>query len=160
MKTKLSASQYWLVKSEPSVYSIDDLKKDKVTYWDGVRNFQARNFMRDRMKKGDWVLFYHSNAEPPGVAGIAKVHKEGYPDFTSWDKKDKHFDPKSSEQKPLWFMVDLEFYSKFKQFVPLEALKANAKLKDMMVVKPAVRLSVQPVSQEHFEAVLKMGGQS
>ena len=148
--------QYWLRKSEPLVFSIDDLKKNKKTYWDGVRNFQARNFMRDGMKAGDLVLYYHSNAEPSGVAGVARICKESYPDFTAWDKKDIHFDPKSTKEKPLWFMVDVEFVEKFTNFVTLEDLKANVKLKDMLVVRPG-RLSVQPVLKEHFEVVRKMG---
>ena len=112
--------------------------------------------MRDEMKKGDLVLFYHSNAEPSGVAGVARICKEGYPDFTAWDKKDIHFDPKSTKEKPLWFMVDVEFVEKFSHLVSLEELKANVKLKDMLVVKPG-RLSVQPVSEGHFEIVRAMG---
>jgi predicted RNA-binding protein with PUA-like domain len=134
--------KYWLIKSEPSTYSIDDLKKEGVTYWDGVRNYQARNFMRDQMKKGDLILFYHSNAEPPGVAGIAKVAREGYP-----DKKD-----------PEWSGVDVEFVSKLKRFVPLEELKANKKLAGMLVIKKGTRLSVQPVGRGHFDEVVKLGG--
>ena len=148
---------YWLMKCEPSSYSIDDLARDKTTYWDGVRNFQARNFMRDTMKKGDQVLFYHSNAEPSGVAGIAKIQKEGYPDFTAWDKKDIHFDPKSTKEKPLWSMVDVAFVQKFKNFVSLEELKANASLKGMLVLQRGMRLSVQPVNAAHFKIVCGMG---
>ncbi len=147
------------MKSEPDVYSIDDLKKDGKTYWDGVRNFQARNFLRDEMKVGDLVLFYHSNAEPSGVAGLARVCKAGYPDFTAWDKKDKHYDTKSTKEKPLWFMVDVTFVEKFSRFVSLEELKSEQKLKRMFVVK-AGRLSVQPVEKNHFEIVKKMGNVS
>ena len=150
-------SKYWLIKSEPSVYSIDDLARDKKTYWDGVRNFQARNFLRDQMKVGDLVLFYHSNAEPSGTAGIARVCKSGYPDFTAWDKKDRHFDPKSTRIKSLWFMADVEFVEKFAHFVPLEELKSNPALKGMMVTRQGMRLSVQPVDKKHFEAVKNMG---
>ncbi len=148
--------KYWLMKSEPSVYSIDDLKRDKKTYWDGVRNFQARNFMRDSMKAGDLVLFYHSNAEPSGVAGIARVCKAGYLDFTAWDKRDVHFDAKSTQDKPLWFMVDVEFVEKFVHFVSLAELKNEPLLKDMLVVKPGTRLSVQPVNQNHFLTIQKL----
>ena len=148
---------YWLIKSEPAVYSIDDLAKNKTTYWDGVRNFQARNFMRDSMKIGDLVLFYYSNAEPSGVAGVARICKTGYPDFTAWDKKDRHFDSKSTKTKPLWFMVDIEFVEKFPYFVSLEELKGALALKGMMVTRRGMRLSVQPVDKEHFETVRKMG---
>src|SRR4051812_22474266 len=109
-------SQFWLMKTEPGSYSIDDLKRDKKTYWSGVRNYQARNFMRDHMKIGDLVLYYHSNAEPPGVAGIARVCAEAHPDFSAWDPEDKHFDPRSSQEKPLWMMVDIEFVEKFPRF--------------------------------------------
>ncbi len=133
--------RHWLMKSEPSSYSIDDLDKHRKTYWDGVRNFQARNFMRDEMKVGDLVLFYHSNAEPSGVAGVARVCKAGYPE----------------KRKPLWFMVDVEFVEKFPHFISLEELKASPKLAGMMVVKTGVRLSVQPVEKKHFEIVKNMG---
>ncbi len=132
---------YWLMKSEPSTYSIDDLARDKETCWEGVRNYQARNFMRDAMKVGDRVLFYHSNAEPSGVAGIAEICKEGY-----------------LEAKPQWYMVDLHFVEKFKKFISLEELKATASLKEMMVVQRGSRLSVQPVGKKHFEIVCKLGG--
>lgn len=150
---------YWLMKSEPDVYSIDDLARDGKTYWEGVRNFQARNFMRDTMKTGDLVLYYHSNAEPSGIAGVARVCREGYPDSSSWDKKDIHFDPKSSKEKPLWFMVDIEYQSKLKKFLSLEDLKKNPVLKEMLVLKRGMRLSVQPVDKKHFDAVLKMGNE-
>ena len=148
---------YWLIKSESAACSIDDLKRDGSTYWEGVRNYQARNFLRDSMKKGDLALFYHSNAEPSGVAGIAKITKEGYPDFTAWDRKDVHFDPKSTKGKPLWFMVDVAFVEKFRHFVPLEALKDSKELKGMLVIKRGMRLSVQPVEKKHFDAVCGMG---
>ncbi len=149
---------YWLMKSEPSSYSIDDLKSDKNTYWNGVRNFQARNFMRDTMRVGDQVLFYHSSAEPPGVAGVAQVSRAGYPDFTAWDKKDSHYDPKSKQENPLWYMVDIAFVEKFPRLIPLETLKANEKLlKGMPVLKKGMRLSVQPVEKKHFEWVRRCG---
>lgn len=148
---------YWLMKSEPSVYSIDDLKRDKTTYWDGVRNFQARNFMRDGMIVGDKVLFYHSNSEPSGVAGIARVSRNGYPDYTAWDKKDDHYDPKSTEAKPLWFMVDIAFELRFKELITLESIKSDPFFKSMALVQKGSRLSVQPVSREHFERIQEMG---
>ena len=131
---------HWLIKSEPSTYSIDDLKKDGVTFWDGVRNYQARNFMRDGMKKGDLVLFYHSNAEPPGVAGVCRVAKEAVPE----------------KKEPTWVGVEVEFVNKLKAPVSLEAMKANPKLKGMLVIRRGQRLSVQPVEKAHFEEVLKM----
>lgn len=128
------------MKSEPSVYSIDDLKRDGSTSWEGVRNYQARNFMRDSMKKGDGVLFYHSNAEPSGVAGMARIKKEGYPEKTA-----------------PWCMVDVEFVEKFQCFVGLDELKSKKELIGMMVTRRGSRLSVQPVEKDHFETVLKMG---
>jgi predicted RNA-binding protein with PUA-like domain len=148
--------RYWLMKSEPEAYSIDDLKRDGKTYWDGVRNYQARNFMRDSMQPGDRVLFYHSNAEPPGVAGIAEVCKKAYPDFTAWDPKDKHYDPKSTKENPVWMMVDLKFVEKFPGVVPLQALRDHPKLGTMLVLKRAQRLSVQPVEKTHFEIIQKI----
>jgi predicted RNA-binding protein with PUA-like domain len=144
------------MKSEASVFSIDDLKEKKQEHWDGVRNYQARNFMKNDMKVGDMVLFYHSNAKPSGVAGIAKVCKEAYPDFTSWDTKSKYYDEKSTKEDPRWFMVDLCFVRKFKRVIPLQELKENKKLKDMMVVQKGSRLSVQPVTKQQFDLVLKI----
>ncbi len=146
------AKQYWLMKSEPYVYSIDDLKRDGSTYWDGVRNYQARNFMRDKMRVGDLVLFYHSNAKPPGVAGIARIIKEGYPDHTAFDKNDPHYDPKSSPDNPRWFMVDVEFVEKFEQEISLRRLGEIPALEEMVVNKRS-RLSVQPVRHGEFEIV-------
>ena len=150
------AKQYWLMKSEPDEYSIDDLKKDGKEHWDGVRNYQARNFMRDEMKIGDQVLFYHSNTKPPGVVGLAKVCREGYPDHTAFDKKDKHYDPKSDPDNPRWIMVDIAFVEKFPTKVSLDELKAEKKLEGMLVTKRGQRLSVQPVAKKHFEHVCKM----
>jgi predicted RNA-binding protein with PUA-like domain len=146
------------MKTEPESYSIDDLARDKKTYWSGVRNYQARNFMRDSMKEGDLVLFYHSNATPSGVAGIARICKTGYPDFTAQDHDDHHYDPKSTEKNPIWFMVDVEFQQRFPNFVSLEDIKNNPSLSGMMVTKRGARLSVQPVEKKHFEIIKKMGG--
>lgn len=147
--------QHWLMKSEPDVYSIDDLERDGTTHWDGVRNHQARNFMRDRMKVGDRVLFYHSNATPPGVAGVAEVCKAGHPDFTAWDPEDKHYDPKTDPDDPRWMMVDVKFVEKF-DLVPLPDLRKNPVLDGMALLARGQRLSVLPVSKEHFEEVLRM----
>ncbi|MBI1869702.1 MAG: EVE domain-containing protein [Chlamydiae bacterium] len=150
---------YWLMKSEPDVYSIDDLKKDKRTYWHGVRNYQARNFMRDTMQIGDLVLFYHSNAEPAGVAGLAKVVKKGTPDLSALDPKSEYFDPKATKENPIWYRVDIEFLEKFSHFIPLPEIKANKALSDMRVVQRFARLSIQPVEEKHFEKILEMGRQ-
>ncbi|HEY1079587.1 MAG TPA: EVE domain-containing protein [Bdellovibrio sp.] len=150
--------KYWLMKSEPDVYSIDNLHKDKTTPWEGVRNYQARNFMMNDMQPGDLVLFYHSNAEPPGVAGIAKVSKVGVADKTQFDKKSEYYDEKSSKDKPRWICVEVEFVSKFKNLVSLADLRANDKLSDMVVLQKGSRLSVQPCDKKHFDIVKKMGG--
>lgn len=150
--------QYWLMKSEPDVYSIDDLARDGKTMWDGVRNYQARNFMRDKMRVGDLVFFYHSNAEPSGIAGIAKVAVKSYPDPTAFDKKDVHFDPKSKKETPTWYLVDIQFVKKMKEFLPLEKLKAAKSLDGMLLLQKGSRLSVQPVSEKHWKIIQKMGG--
>lgn len=149
--------QYWLMKSEPGAYSIAQLEKDGSTHWDGVRNYQARNLMRDDMKMGDRVLFYHSNADPPGVVGTATICRESYPDFTAADPKDPHFDPKTDPENPRWMMVDIAYESTFKQIVPLAKLRENPKLDGMLVIRRGQRLSVQPVSKEHFDEIVKMG---
>lgn len=150
------AIKYWLMKSEPNAYSIDDLVKDKKTHWDGVRNYQARNFMRDDMKKGDKVLFYHSNAKPTAVVGICEIVKEGYPDFTAFDPEDKHFDPKSKEDKPTWIMVDIKLESKLARPVTLEEIKENPKLQNMRLVQRGNRLSVMPAEKKEFNEIIKM----
>jgi predicted RNA-binding protein with PUA-like domain len=149
---------YWLMKSEPEEFSIDDLRSrpKKTEPWDGVRNYQARNFMRDQMKKGDLVLFYHSNCEVPGVVGIAKVVKEGYPDPTAFDPDDKHHDPKSDPDDPRWYLVDVQYVRKTKRTIPLAELKANPALEGMALVRKGNRLSVMPVEAEHWEAILAM----
>ena len=150
------AKSYWLMKSEPHVYSIDDLKRDATTYWEGVRNYQARNHMR-AMKKGDEVLYYHSQQTPPGVAGVARVIKEAYPDFTQFDETSQYYDPKSSEDKPRWWMVDVEFVKKFESEVSLRDIRTVTALTSMVLVNNS-RLSVQPVAPEEFDVILKMGG--
>jgi len=150
------ATKYWLMKSEPNAYSIDDLVKDKKTHWDGVRNYQARNFMRDDMKKGDKVLFYHSNAKPTAVVGICEIVKEGYPDFTAFDPEDKHFDPKSKEDKPTWIMVDIKLERKLARPVTLEEIKENSKLQNMRLVQRGNRLSVMPAEKKEFDEIIRM----
>lgn len=149
---------FWLFKSEPSVYSIDDLKRDKSTPWEGVRNYQARNFLRDTVKNGDLVLFYHSNAEPPGVAGIAKIVKEGYADPSAFDPRSKYFDEKSKKDNPAWYLVDVGFVEKFDQVISLPKLKETVGLEEMMVTKRGARLSIQPVTKQEWEIVLKLAG--
>jgi predicted RNA-binding protein with PUA-like domain len=153
------AHSYWLVKSEPDVFSFDDLKasSNRSTPWDGVRNYQARNFLRDQMKIGDLVLFYHSNCEVPGVVGIAEVVKEGYPDFTAWDPKSKYYDPDSKPANPRWYMIDLKWKQAFKRLVSLEEIKNTPELTTMKVVQRGQRLSVQPVEKQHFNKIVEMG---
>ncbi len=148
---------YWLMKSEPHVYPWAQLVEDRATHWDGVRNYQARNIMRDDMKLGDYVLFYHSNCKPPHVAGVAKVCKEGYPDFTAQDPNSKYFDEKASPENPRWIMVDIEAIEEMEP-VGLPELKQNPSLEGMPLLQKGQRLSVQPVSANHFAIVCKMGG--
>lgn len=150
---------YWLFKSEPSVYSIDDLQRDKKTSWEGVRNFQARNFLKEQVKKGDLVFFYHSNVDPPGIAGIAEIVREGYPDHNAFDPKHKYYDSKSKKDKPLWYMVDVGFVRKFDKFVSLTMIKEHPALQDMIVTKRGVRLSIQPVKPKEWEVIMKLAGE-
>lgn len=147
--------RYWLMKSEPEVFSIDDLKAKKKSFWDGVRNYQARNFMMQNMSVGDMVLFYHSNAEPPGIAGIACVCEPAKPDLSALDKNSEFFDPLSTPENPRWFAVTVEFVKKFDKFIPLEDIKNNKKLQSMLVVRKGQRLSVQPVTKADYETILK-----
>lgn len=148
----------WLMKSEPDVFSIDQLASDKTTWWTGVRNYQARNFMMNEMKVGDAVLFYHSNATPPGVAGLAKVTRAAAADELQFDKKSEYHDPKATREKPIWFCVEVSFVKKFKNYVSLQDLRDNEDLEDLLVLKKGQRLSIQPVSEEHFAIIKKMGG--
>lgn len=148
--------RYWLMKSEPDSYSIDDLQRDGRTSWEGVRNYQARNLMRDDMQVGDPVLFYHSGANPPGVAGLAKIARTAYPDRTALDPDSHYFDPKATEEDPRWVMVDIEFVERFAEFVPLPVLHDEPGLEEMLVNRKS-RLSVQPVTREEFEIVRRLG---
>lgn len=147
--------KYWLLKTEPSSYSIDDLQRDGSTGWDGVRNYQARNFMRDQMKIGDLALIYHSNAKPAGVVGLARVCRESHPDETAQDPQDIHFDPKASPENPRWFMVDIEFVEKFPRMIPLTFIKEHPVLQEMVVAQRGSRLSITPVEPTHFEMILQ-----
>ena len=148
--------RYWLMKSEPGAYSIEDLERDGRTSWEGVRNYQARNFMRDEMQPGDGVLYYHSNASPPGVAGLAAVCRAAYPDPTARDPDGPYFDPKASDEDPRWHMVDIEFRERFPRIVPLAELKETPGLEEMLVTTKS-RLSVQPVTPAEFEVVRRLG---
>jgi predicted RNA-binding protein with PUA-like domain len=148
----------WLMKSEPDVFSLDDLYRapGRTTHWDGVRNYQARNYLRDGMKQGDQVFFYHSNCETPGIVGIAKVVREAYPDHTAFDPDDPHYDPKSDPAKPAWMMVDVQYVRKLKRVISLQELKENPALQSMALVRKGNRLSVMPVSDAEWQSVLAM----
>jgi predicted RNA-binding protein with PUA-like domain len=148
-------ANYWLLKSEPNVYSIDDLERDGHTCWEGVRNYAARNNMR-AMAVGDLALFYHSNANPPGVAGVCRIKKEAYPDNYAWNKKSKYHDARSPRDKPRWFMVDVEYVETFDHLVSLETIKTTKALEDMVLVKQG-RLSVQPAKKGEFDRIVRMG---
>lgn len=151
---------YWLMKSEPGEFSIDDLKNAPggETFWDGVRNYQARNFMRDDMKVGDGVLYYHSNCPETGVVGIATVCREAYPDHTAFDPEDKHFDPKSDPDNPRWCMVDIRFERKFERVILLRELRqyADGPLRDMLLLRRGNRLSITPVTEEEWNFILSL----
>lgn len=152
---------HWLVKTEPDSFSIEDLKRLGRTTWDGIRNFQSRNFMRDDMELGDWVLIYHSNAKPPGVVGLGEVVRTSYPDHTAWDPASKYFDEKSSPEDPKWFMVDIGHVETFPRLVSLDELRSRSGPGDVLEGMPLVgksRLSVQPVTPEQFDAIVELAG--
>ena len=149
--------RYWLMKCEPAAYTIDDLRRDRKTSWEGVRNYQARNFMRDRMQIGDEVLFYASNADPSGVTGLARIARAGYVDEYQFKVGHKYYDPDAREDKPAWYMVDIEFVERFPDTLPLETLKHTKGLEKMMVIKKGSRLSVQPVSKSEYHIVVRLG---
>ena len=153
--------RYWLMKSEPGEFSIQDLKNrpGQTEPWDGVRNYQARNFMRDDMRIGDRVLFYHSRIHP-SVVGTARVVKENYPDHTAWKRGSKHFDPKSTPEKPIWFMVDIQFETEFSRPLPLPELRGIPELKDMILLKKGNRLSLFPVTASEFHTILSLAGKT
>lgn len=155
-RTAAPARQYWLMKSEPDAFSIEDLKRKGTAPWDGVRNAAARNNM-DAMRVGDLVLFYHSSCDPPGAVGIARVARTAYPDPTAFDPRSQYFDPKSKPEAPRWRMVDVEYVATLPRMVTLESMRNDPELADMAVVRPG-RLSVQPVSAAHFDHVVRTGG--
>ncbi len=151
---------YWIMKSEPNAFSIDDLREmpDQTEHWDGVRNYQARNMMRDQMKVGDQVFFYHSNCKVPGIVGLMEVVRESYPDHTAFDPECKYFDPKSDPDKPRWFMVDIKYIRHTRRVIPLTELKGCPDLKNMPLVRKGNRLSIMPVSAAEWETILKLEG--
>jgi len=151
------AKNYWLMKCEPAAYTIADLKRDGTTSWEGVRNYQARNFMRDDMQVGDAVLFYASNADPSGVTGLASIARAGYPDPFAWKKGHKYFDAASTKAQPVWYMVDLAFVEAFAGTVSLDTLKQTPGLEHMMVTRKGSRLSVQPVTKGEYDIVVRLG---
>jgi len=149
--------KYWLMKCEPSAYTIDDLERDRRTSWEGVRNFQARNFLRDQMQEGDGVLFYASNADPSGVTGLATIVRAGYPDPYALKKGHKYFDADTKKDAPTWYAVDIGFVEKFAGVVPLETLKMTKGLEKMVVTQKGSRLSVQPVTRAEYDIVVRLG---
>lgn len=148
--------RHWLIKSEPDVFSIDDLEKVGREPWSGVRNYQARNFMWKDMLPGDLALFYHSNAKPPGIAGIAKVASAPYPDETQFEAQSEYFDPKATPEKPRWWLVDFEYVGKFSELLALDAIKADPVLAEMLICQRGTRLSITPVEPLHFKRVCKL----
>ncbi len=150
--------RHWLIKSEPDVFGIDHLAEVKREPWSGVRNYQARNYMWREMKAGDLALFYHSNAKPPGITGIARVVGEPYPDPTQFDEKSEYHDPKSKPENPRWWLTDFEFVSKFKGMLSLETLKSDTLLSEMLVCQRGTRLSITPVDPVHFKRASKLAG--
>ena len=150
-------TKYWLMKSEPSCFSIDDLKNrpEQTEHWDGVRNYQARNFMRDDMSPGDRVFFYHSNCKPPGIIGVAEVASEAYPDHTAFDPTSDHPDSKSTPDNPRWFMVDVKYVEKFDDIIPLDELKKHPELENMPLLRKGNRLSIMPVDEHEWDYIMK-----
>jgi predicted RNA-binding protein with PUA-like domain len=149
---------YWLLKSEPDCFSIDDLSKrpKQTAPWDGVRNYQVRNMLRDDMKKGDLGFFYHSSCTPPGIAGIVEIVKEGYPDNTAWNLDSDHYDPKSTPENPRWYMVDVKLVVKFPRLITLDEIKRHPKLESMLINRKGNRLSITPVTPAEWNVIIKM----
>ena len=156
------AKRYWLLKTEPSVFSFDDLRKcpDQTTGWEGVRNYQARNLLRDEVRQGEGILFYHSNADPPAVVGLAKVAREAYPDPFQFDRKSRYHDPKADPANPPWLTIDVQYDRPLPKPVSLPALRAETSLAAMALLRKGNRLSVQPVTADEWKTILKLGGVS
>jgi predicted RNA-binding protein with PUA-like domain len=157
-KKSTARRRYWLLKSEPGVYSIDDFERERRTTWEGVRNYQARNLLRDEIRAGDGVLFYHSNAVPLAVVGVGEVVREGYPDHTAFDPDARYYDPKSDPDDPVWYMVDVAFVARLERPVTREAMLGEPALADMVLLQRGSRLSVQPVTARQWRKVLSMAG--
>ena len=153
---KPTKPQFWLMKSEPDAYSIDQLQKDKKTLWEGVRNYQARNFMTQTMQVGDQVLFYHSNTNPPSVVGLAQISKPAVADPTAFDPKSDYYEPKATPERPIWECVEVAFVEKFPTPLSLHDIKEDPKLKDMLLIRKGQRLSIQPVTKAEFTHILKL----
>lgn len=159
MAAAKSSRRYWLFKSEPEAYGFDQLQRDQRTFWHGVRNYQARNLLRDDVQVGDGVLFYHSNVKPMAIVGVAKVVKAGYPDHTAFEPGHDYYDPKSDPQDPTWFMVDIASVGAMQTPITREAMKQDPALADMVLLQRGSRLSVQPVGRDEWRHLLKLGGQ-
>jgi len=153
----MAKTQYWLLKTEPSAYSIDDLEREGTTSWDGIRNFQARNILRDDIKVGDMALIYHSGITKPCAVGIARVIAPGHPDTSAQDKNSEYYDPRANAENPIWYMVDLEIVARFNSPVLLEDMKKMPELEGIMVTRRGMRLSIQPVKKGHFDFIKKLG---
>ncbi|EQC46076.1 EVE domain-containing protein [Bacteriovorax sp. Seq25_V] len=149
---------YWIFKSEPDTFSIDDLKSrpGQKEPWNGVRNYQARNFLRDEVKVGDLILFHHSSCKVPGIAGVAKVVKAAYPDHTAQDKTSDYYDPKATQENPIWYMVDVQFVEKFTDVITLKEIKENPKFENLILTRKGNRLSIMPISKKEFEELSKL----
>lgn len=152
----MSAMHYWLMKSEPTSFSIEDLRRRKTEPWDGVRNYQVRNMLRDEIKRGDLAFFYHSSCAEPGIVGIMEIVREGYPDPTAFDPMNHHFDPASDPDKPRWYQVDVRFKRKFRRVIALAELRSHKKLQDMQILRRGSRLSITPVSRQEWDYILKL----
>ena len=150
----MSSPAYWLMKSEPSTYGIDDLAREGTDHWDGIRNYQARNFMRDGMRPGDLAFFYHSNCAEPGIVGIMEIVREAYPDFTAWDPESPYHDPRSTPESPRWLMVDVRHRETFPQPVTLAELRRHPELESMRILQKGNRLSITPVNPEEWDFIL------
>lgn len=150
------SARHWLMKSEPDVFSISDLKRSRRSLWDGVRNYQARNFMMKDMNVGDQIVFYHSNAQPPGIAGLAKVCGTAVPDPSQFDRQSEYFDPKAKTDKPIWYCVEVEYAEAFPKLLPLDEIRGNPDLKELPLLRPGQRLSIQPLSQDEFKTLVAM----